>query len=101
MRYLFDPSTFNPKIQELIQYHVNVLEFSYGQDLNGSELEIYHVSEYILTLSIKTLEELDPTETFMGLQPINFIGLPPDEHKYLFQILISDKWPRRSHSKTT
>ena len=94
MRYLFDPSTFNPKIQELIQYHVNVLEFSYGQDLMDSELEVHHVSKYILTLSIKTTEELDPIETIIGLRPRN-------EHHYLFQILISDKWPRQSHSKTT
>ena len=94
MRYLFDPSTFNPKIQELIQYHVNVLEFTYGQDLIDSELKVHHVSKYLLTLSIKTTEELDPTETIIGLQPLN-------EHNYLFQILISDKWPRRSHSKTT
>lgn len=94
MRYLFDPSTFDPKIQELIQYHVNVLEFSYGQDLMDAELEVHHISKYILTLSIKTTEELDPTETIIGLHPLN-------EHRYLFQILISDKWPRRSHSKTT
>lgn len=94
MRYLFDISTFNPKVQELIQYYINVLEFSYGQDLQDSELQVHHVSKYILTLSIKTTEELDPTETIIGLQPLS-------EYQYLFQILISDKWPRRSHSKTT
>lgn len=93
MRYLFDISTFNPKVQELIQYHINVLEFAYGQDLQDAELEIHHVGKYLLTLSIKTTEELDPTETIIGLQPLN-------EYQYLFQILISDKWPRQSHSKT-
>lgn len=94
MRYLFDLSTFNPEIQKLIQYHVNALEFTYNQDIQDALLEVHHVGKYILTLSIKTTEELDPTETIIGLNPLN-------ECHYTFQILMSDKWPRQSHSKTT
>lgn len=94
MKYNFDPSAFNPKVQELIEYYVGALEFAYDQDINDSCLDIHSVSKYLLTLKVTTKENLDPRETIITLYPLN-------EYQYTFQILISDKWPRRSPSKTT
>ena len=94
MIYNFNLSAFNPRVQELIKYYVDALEFAYEQDLKDSYLDIHVVGKYLLTLKITTREELDPTETIIALYPIN-------EAQYTFQILISEKWPRQSPSETT
>lgn len=83
-RLNFELTTLNKKLQDLINYHLDVLEFSYGDLLKGSELTIYSITKRILTLRLNVTEDIDPTDTFI---PMN----PTSDYTFLIQILIQNE----------
>lgn len=80
----FKLTTINKKLQDLINYHLDVLEFSYGDLLKGSELTIHSITRKILTLSLKVTDDVDPTDTFIPMHQL-------DDYTFLIQILIQDE----------
>lgn len=80
----FKLTTFNKKLQDIINYHLDVLEFSYGDLLKGSELTIHMISKRILVLRLNVIEDIDLTDTFIPMGPT-------DDYTFLIQILIQDE----------
>ena len=80
----FKLTTLNKKLQDLINYHLDVLEFAYGDLLKGSELTIHSITRKILTLRLNVTEDIDPTDTFIPMGPTS-------DYIFLIQILIQDE----------
>ena len=80
----FKLTTLNKKLQDLINYHLDVLESSYGDLLKGSELTIHSITRSKLILRLNVIDDIDPTDTFIPMGPTN-------DYTFLIQILIQDE----------